>query len=198
MGPLFGTKKQTWDEAAEAGDPWAQFSKDLPIRFHFTNCMNEHQSYTMVEFQNRDGKWDDLVAAVLRHTRPDDKPLDWKQHFGDMAAQLIRLLVVSLGTRNVERVTKRNSLARFGLGKKPGADYDYVTTIRMGKLVVYDDDEPNHVGDTRRPHLRRGHVRNQHYGPKNQYIKRVWIAPVFVNGYVPGDDHRTAYNVVKS
>ena len=49
-----------------------------------------------------------------------------------------------------------------------------------------------------RPHLRRGHIRNQHYGEGNKEIKKIFIQPVFVNadeGWI--ENQRKAY-VVKA
>ena len=31
------------------------------------------------------------------------------------------------------------------------------------------------------PHLRRGHWRRQHYGPRSELVRRMWISPVLVN-----------------
>lgn len=41
----------------------------------------------------------------------------------------------------------------------------------------------------KRPHLRRGHARRQHYGAGRKLIKDIWIEPVFVNRakWKPGD-----------
>lgn len=46
-----------------------------------------------------------------------------------------------------------------------------------------------------RPHLRRGHVRRQHYGPGREFIRQVFIEPVFVNADEGWIAERTAYNV---
>jgi hypothetical protein len=46
------------------------------------------------------------------------------------------------------------------------------------------------------PHLRRGHIRQrQHYGPGNHFVKKIWIAPVFVNADPDFVNQRAAYNV---
>lgn len=37
------------------------------------------------------------------------------------------------------------------------------------------------VGKSVAPHLRRGHWRRQHYGPRNSLVRRVRIGPVLVN-----------------
>ena len=78
-------------------------------------------------------------------------------------------------------------LARFerkrvkhGIGKRN--PYTRVTTIRVPNTRYLPDDEDHPpTGRTVRAHFRRGFVRQQHYGKGNELIKKVWIAPVFVN-----------------
>ena len=78
--------------------------------------------------------------------------------------------------------------------KKYRKGYPYTTTLTIGKVTEnYDGSE--FTGVSRRPHLRRGHVRTQHYGPRNEMTKKVFIPSVFVNGSEDLKSNRVAYNV---
>lgn len=104
------------------------------------------------------------------------------------------VLIAMLATRNVVKVTKENKLAKFGIGKKnPAKRFAYTTTISYPTEM--DDHESVAPGAAKCPHLRRGHIRRQHYGPGREYIKKVWIDPVFVNADPDFVDQRRAYNI---
>lgn len=140
------------------------------------------------------GKWYDYLEYI-QERRKDLEPkgqsilTNTAMH---ASAYYLTYLVVLLSTKNVVHKISHNRLARFGRGKQ---DYEYVTTLKIG-TITETDDRPSHVtGLTVRPHLRRGHIRRQHYGPNNAYEKKIFVNPIFVNGYVPEDDKRKAYNV---
>lgn len=106
---------------------------------------------------------------------------------------LEQLLIVLLATKNIVKETKRNSLAKFGLGKNRA---EYTTTLKIGKVTEKSsEDKKDGPISSRRPHLRRGHIRRQHYGPNNELVKQVFIQPVFVNADQEFIGSRTAYNV---
>jgi hypothetical protein len=105
-------------------------------------------------------------------------------------------LIVMLATRGVEKEVKHSKLARLGIGK---ARAEYTTTLRIGALHERSDGTPNPTSATRCPHLRRGHIRNQAYGPSFEHHKKIWIEPVFVNGdHEEIERHRHHYNVSKA
>jgi hypothetical protein len=118
---------------------------------------------------------------------------DWD--CGQFSAYLCAALIVLLGTRNAVKNTRENKLAKFGIGKKLDSKYRYVTTISLPRPADMENDEDHPPGATKRPHLRRGHVRRQHYGPKNSLVKLKWIEPVFVNADPAWVDTRERYNV---
>lgn len=104
-------------------------------------------------------------------------------------------LIALLATRNAVKSTKENKLAKLGIGKQKR--FAYVTTICLPRPEDMDDDADHApTGVARAPHLRRGHIRNQHFGPANAFVKLVWIAPTFVNADPAFVSTRKAYNVV--
>jgi hypothetical protein len=112
---------------------------------------------------------------------------------------IAELLITLLATRNAIKDTEHNKAARLGIGgKKPGSTrrYEYVTTIGV-PTDLEDDDKHATVGKAKAPHLRRGHIRRQHYGPGGQFLKRVWIEPVFVKADREFVATRKAYNLVR-
>lgn len=87
------------------------------------------------------------------------------------------ILIVALATRNAHKVTTENKLAKLGIGK---SKFRFTTTISLPREMENDPDNPP-SGTAKAPHLRRGHIRRQHYGQGNALEKKIWIAPVFVN-----------------
>jgi hypothetical protein len=109
---------------------------------------------------------------------------------------VINLLLVTLATKNVERKSKPNLMAKQVIRSKAlKRDYEYTTTLTIGKVVGSERTEGDLGGWKVRPHLRRGHIREQRYGPNNQLLKKVFIQPVFVNAADGVMSQRKAYNV---
>jgi hypothetical protein len=105
-------------------------------------------------------------------------------------------LIVLLATRNAVKHTTENKLAKLGIGKKNKRRYSYSTTITLPDELELEADPEHHTqGKPKCPHLRRGHIRRQHWGPARAYEKKVWIAPIFVNADHDFVATRTHYNV---
>lgn len=111
---------------------------------------------------------------------------------------LANLLITLLATKNIRKETRENKLAKLGIGKKRNR-YRYVTTLSLPNPATLETDSEHHTpGHEVCPHLRRGHIRRQHYGPKNQYVRNRWIEPVFVNADREWVKSRVAYNVSRA
>ena len=114
-----------------------------------------------------------------------------------MSYSLYHILAVLLATKNHKAETTVNRNLMAGKSNKKNAyrkDYPYTTTISIGKITeshVGDGDDPRTV----RPHLRRGHIRTQRFGPDRSFEKKIFIEPVFVNASQGWIAKRAAYNV---
>jgi len=91
-------------------------------------------------------------------------------------------LVVLLATKNIEKRTHETHIKKHASGsKKRKSQYRYsgITELHIGKIseTFNSDGSRGPV----RPHLRRGHVRNQRIGEGRKDVKQVFIQPVFVN-----------------
>ena len=51
------------------------------------------------------------------------------------------------------------------------------------------------TGGPVRPHLRRGHIRNQPHGPGNSEVRRIFIQPMFINADQGWIDTKKEYRV---
>jgi len=92
---------------------------------------------------------------------------------------LAHTLLVLLATKNTEKTTEKVKKHGPKSRKRP-REYDYITTIKIGKITETCRLE----GDGRsavRPHLRRGHIRNQRVGKGLSEVKPIFIAPCFIN-----------------
>ena len=130
----------------------------------------------------------------IERTNPD--PEDRKQvltQFRSLGLRVLSTLVVLLATKNVVKTVKVDKLAKLGIGKHR---HSTTTTLTIGKITERSDGsaETGH-GIEKRPHLRRGHPRDQRHGPGLQFVKRIFIQPMFVNVDKEWLAERTAYNV---
>lgn len=117
----------------------------------------------------------------------------YEERVEKVANELMHLLIVLLATKNIVKSVKESKLMKLGIGNKE--KNQYTTTLKIGEITEKTDTPSTPTGVTRRPHLRRGHIRRQHHGPRNEMIRTIWIAPIFVNADPNWIGERTAYNV---
>jgi hypothetical protein len=138
------------------------------------------------------GKYVDLLAAAS-----SNKNKEQERYINGIVEYLRYFLMVILATKNAEKTTKKN-LARAvsPQQRKDAAKYPYTTTIKIGKITE-EYGASTGLGGTKRPHLRRGHIRTQHFGKGNAEIKQVFIQPVFVNADENWVNEQKTYRVIK-
>ena len=114
-----------------------------------------------------------------------------------LARRVLELLVASLAIKNIEKATVEHKKFEKIKTNKTSQVYKYITTLKIGKITeTYRSDGLSNT--TVRPHMRRGHIRNQHFGEGNKEVKKIFIQPVFVNadeGWI--ENQRKAY-VIKA
>jgi hypothetical protein len=143
-----------------------------------------------------DGMRPGYSAMSFVKTRKPEEQAGFKQTFSAICRDIIKVLIVVLSIRNVEKTVKANKLAKLGIGKNP---YAHTTTLSIGKITerVTGRLSPATGGEVR-PHLRRGHKRMQHHGPGNSLVKEIRIEPTIVHADRGWISERTAYKVRKA
>lgn len=136
-------------------------------------------------------KWEDITQFQIT---PPAKT-EMQQSIAKSGAQLRKLLIVLLATRNAIKTRTKDKLLSLGIGKRKYSNDRpiYTTTISLPTLPNPEHD-PIPTGIPKRPHLRRGHIRNQKYGPRLSFTKAIWIEPCFINTDDSFVSPRAAYN----
>jgi len=88
---------------------------------------------------------------------------------------LYALLATKNATKTTEKIKTHGPKSR----KRP-REYDYITTIKIGKITETCRSEGDGQSSVR-PHLRRGHIRNQRVGKGLTEVKPIFIQPCFIN-----------------
>jgi hypothetical protein len=112
------------------------------------------------------------------------------------AGWVYKVLLVLLATHNIKKSVRMNKAGKLGIGKKKAQNrHKYTTTLSIGKVIEKECSKGGEAtGRTVRPHLRRGHIRRQKYVPSFEFVKKIFINPVFVNADEKWIGERTAYN----
>lgn len=114
-----------------------------------------------------------------------------------LGSVLNMVLIVLFATKNTQferKIDKDLLQGRTNGANKHRKDFPVTTTLRIGSITETVKGE-NGGGWKVRPHLRRGHLRGQAYGPNRELHRQVFIAPVFVNADEGWIAERKAYNV---
>lgn len=184
---IFGPDVKKW--SLENGDPF----KDFELRFRYRDDV-----LYQALIKNPAGSWCDLIA-FLEQAEIKYKTQNTIESVEESGIGLAKLLIVLLATKNVVKTRTKDKLLAMGIGKhKNNMRPLYTTTLTLPKPEHMETEGPVTPGTSPRPHLRRGHIRNQKHGPKLQFIKRIWIEPVFVNADENFVSSRTAYNTKES
>lgn len=123
----------------------------------------------------------------------NEKNNEWTEWCG---FTLCRILVVLLATKNIKKdvqtCNKPNSRNRR---ERTLSKYSSVTTISIGKITETMRSNGGNGGPVR-PHLRRGHIRNQRVGVGRTETKQIFIQPMFINADQGWIDSQKEYRVV--
>lgn len=150
----------------------------------------DKNSYVPLDYWSLRYNWIDIKTFKLIGELKNI-PLDLQKGF----KLFVKALLVLLVTKNAEKDRVENKPnSSSAKHRNASKNFAYTTTIRIGKIT--ENCKSGGTGSPMRPHLRRGHVRNQRYGEGRREIKQIFIAPVFINAdkeYV--ESQRLAYKI---
>jgi hypothetical protein len=146
--------------------------------------------HTYTSYYARDGrKFLNFNPKLERDFAHVAKYFDWASGMCE------QILIVLLATKNiqkdVETCNKPNSRHRR---EQTLSKYSSTTTISIGKISKTMRSADG-TGGPVRPHLRRGHIRNQPHGPGNSEVRRIFIQPMFINADQGWIDTKKEYRV---
>lgn len=141
-----------------------------------------------------------LLERIMKEENLSTKEDALKYFVEDMRGMTNRILELLIGLLSIKNIEK-NTIEHKKFNKinknKNSQIYKYITTLKIGQITETCRSNGS-SSSTVRPHMRRGHIRTQHFGEGNKEIKKIFIQPVFVNadeGWIA--DQRKAY-VVKA
>lgn len=179
-------------------------NKNMIWRFSFQDDLSKVIFQMLQSFDN-EKTWVDFLENYYRKEVENRKDLTKEEKIEEIAETqfwinlvspwVLAYLLVALAAKNSVKTVKENKLMKLGIGKKNQKNkYRYTTTITIGEITETEGTGEG-GGWKVRPHLRRGHIREQRFGPNRQYSKKVFIQPVFVNASEDFINSRRAYNV---
>ena len=162
---------------------FADSSHDTPIKtftFRFITTNDDTNEYKYrVKLDERFLNSEEIEFQCGLRGNSFEKTMAIIRGLDYLSMNTLTLFVVLLATKNADKVTEAVKKHGPKSRKRPRA-YDYITTIKIGKITETmrsDGDGQSSV----RPHLRRGHIRNQRVGKGLEEVKPIFISSVFVN-----------------
>jgi len=184
-------------------EEWEKVKKDetmIPYAFRYYDFKGQIYSYSFGIYTGNSWIYLPRGSPELLAKFSSLKP-EVANTMNDIAADaMLNVLLVMLATKNVEKEVLKNPkrfrdpMSKSGIKQIKNKEYEYITTIKIGKIT-----DTMRFGDHRgpvRPHLRRGHLRNQRIGEGRKEVKQIFIQPVFVNaddGWI--ENQRKEYRV---
>jgi hypothetical protein len=162
------------------GDSYCAPRKTLVIRFFTKTDTSDIYDFDVKLQGDREFLSRDEMELRLRRNGVDAQTISNSIKGVEYISKVtLAFFVVLLATKNADKVTE--SIKKHGpkSRKRPRA-YDYITTIKIGKITETMRSDGDGQGSVR-PHLRRGHIRNQRVGKGLEEVKPIFISPVFVN-----------------
>jgi len=141
--------------------------------------------------------WDDYEIYRQLNNINEKITEGYKQRMANIALKIRQILIVMLATKNhvsEQKIDKDIARGRYNKKQAYRKDYPITTTISIGKITETYEGKGG-TGSKKRPHMRRGHIRTQHYGPNRELTQKIFIQPVFVNADEGWIAERRAYNV---
>lgn len=153
---------------------------DPPVRtftFRYTYNMKNGSVWERVKLGDKFYSIDQLATMASKDGGLNRE--DCVKEVEHISMFLLTSLMVLLATKNAQKTTEK--IKKHGpKSRKRPREYDYITTIKIGKITETqrgDGDGQSSV----RPHLRRGHIRNQRVGKGLSEVKPIFIQPCFIN-----------------
>ena len=162
------------------GDSYCAPRKTLVIRFFTKTDTSDIYDFDVKLQGDREFLSRDEMELRLRRNGVDAQTISNSIKGVEYISRVtLAFFVVLLATKNADKVTEAIKKHGPKSRKRPRA-YDYITTIKIGKITETMRSDGDGQGSVR-PHLRRGHIRNQRVGKGLEEVKPVFISPVFVN-----------------
>lgn len=158
---------------------FSNISEETPIN-SYTFRYFAAEKFADTRFAMKIGdKFIDIETFIFDVEKHGKTPKQARDSLCQMASYYLLTLVVLLATKNATKTTEK--IKKHGpKSRKRPREYDYITTIKIGKITETMRSEGD-GSSTVRPHLRRGHIRNQRVGKGLTEVKSIFIHPVFVN-----------------
>lgn len=158
---------------------FCNISEETPIKsYTFRYFAAEKLEDVRFAFKMGD-KFVDIDDFVSEYVKQGKTVKEANNSLRQMASYYAITLLVLLATKNAKKTTEK--IKKHGpKSRKRPREYDYITTIKIGKITETqrgDGDGQSSV----RPHLRRGHIRNQRVGKGLSEVRPIFIQPCFIN-----------------